>query len=63
MASLHEARAGWKPAEPWAEAHRYHLDLAPRGTTGIAQIDPKEKIVAVALVQPFPFNEHNLGAS
>lgn len=30
--------------------------------TTYCQIDPKEKIVAVALVQHFPFNEHNLFA-
>jgi len=30
--------------------------------TTYSQIDPKEKIVAVALVQHFPFNEHNFFA-
>ncbi|PYK99976.1 MAG: hypothetical protein DME19_06640 [Verrucomicrobia bacterium] len=30
--------------------------------TTYCQIDPKEKIVAVALVQHFPFNEHNFFA-
>jgi CubicO group peptidase (beta-lactamase class C family) len=30
--------------------------------TTYCQIDPKEKLVAVALVQPFPFNEHNFFA-
>jgi len=28
--------------------------------TTYCQIDPKEKIVAMALVQHFPFNEHNV---
>lgn len=30
--------------------------------TTYCQIDPKEKIVAVAFVQHFPFNEHNFFA-
>lgn len=36
--------------------------LVRRGTT-YCQIDPKEKIVAIALVQHFPFNQHNFFAA
>ena len=33
-----------------------------RATTTYCQIDPKERLVAIAFAQHFPYNEHNLFA-